>query len=103
MSTTADNRGVDLSGAPEKVQATLNRIMWLEDELAATRRGLVNEKTVCAVLMEALWQCYSLSGADTDGDSEWHCEPEQAAKSAVVAVEQLRDEYDEALEEGEET
>lgn len=50
-----------------------------------------------AMLLNALWQCYVHSGADTDGDTGWHCSPEDAASCAVSAVKELRDDYNEAL------
>jgi hypothetical protein len=50
-----------------------------------------------AVLREALWECYVLSGADTDGDTYFHCSDAEAAERTVREVKQLRDDYDEAL------
>lgn len=41
MSTAAERRGLDLSGAPEDVQASLNYMMFLEDEERRLRAVLV--------------------------------------------------------------
>lgn len=51
------------------------------------------------VLREALWECLVLSGADTDGDTRFHCSDDHAAKWTVAEVRQLREDYDEALKE----
>ena len=46
------------------------------------------------LLMAALWDCYRISGADTDGDTRWHCTPADAARAAVHAVRELRTDYE---------
>lgn len=47
--------------------------------------------------MEILWKIYVLAGADTDGDTEWHCSFDGAARATIFAVTDLRADYDESL------
>jgi hypothetical protein len=56
-------------------------MMKLKDELNVARA--------------ALWDCFVLAGGDTDGNSAWHCSTEDAARAAVDAVRQLREDYEE--------
>ena len=51
-------------------------------------------------LMRATWSAYVETGADTDGDNQWHCSPEMAGKTLVSAVRELAKDYDDALREG---
>lgn len=47
----------------------------------------------------AMWQCVVATGADTDGDSRFHCTFEQACSRTVYEVTDLRRAYDDACEE----
>jgi hypothetical protein len=74
-------------------------------ELVVNRREyerLVHER---GLFLQALWECYVASGADTDGDQG----PEALmagmgakffAKGVVGSVQHLQDDYRESLEEG---
>lgn len=46
-------------------------------------------------LMNATWDAYVLTGSDPDGCDRWHCTPEQAGRSLIHAVQELRDDYQE--------
>lgn len=50
-------------------------------------------------LLSDMWSAYVLTGADTDGDNEWHCEPASAGAALMDAVGDLRGCYDEAVTE----
>ena len=50
------------------------------------------------LLMRATWDAYAATGADTDSDEKWHCSPEMAAKSLLIAVRDLREDYEASLD-----
>jgi hypothetical protein len=51
------------------------------------------------ILKAALWQCYVLSGADTDGDDKFYGPAVMAAKMTVESVRELRGDYEALLHE----
>jgi hypothetical protein len=79
---------------------------WLNDpdfRVGLVERGLAAHRiealaTVVEQFREALWTCYVLSGADTDGDSKFHCDDVTALRITVDSVRTLRADYDEAIE-----
>ena len=66
------------------------------DDPVAHIRGLEADRDA---LMRATWSAYVETGADTDGDEEWHCSPEWAGKALMHAVATLRKDYDDSLDE----
>jgi hypothetical protein len=66
----------------------------MQQEARTALRALVTEHDL---LLDALWKCYVATGADTDGNTRWHCSTEQAVSAAVLAVEILRSDYDECI------
>lgn len=93
MSVPADTPADRPAGLAIEVVATLL------SELADLREA--NEEHVRLVngLLSDMWSAYVLTGADTDGDNEWHCEPAHAVVALMDAVGDLRGCYDEAVTE----
>lgn len=66
------------------------------DDPVGYQRRLEAERDM---LMRATWSAYVETGADTDGDNEWHCSPEMAAGTLLLAVRVLAKDYDDSLDE----
>ena len=47
-------------------------------------------------LMDATWKAREWLGGDTDGDTGWHCKPEDAIRYFLMFVRDMRKEMDEA-------
>lgn len=52
-----------------------------------------------APILEPMWEAYVQTGADTDGDTRWHCTPLEAARTLLSSVAQLRADHEAVLDE----